>query len=134
MQPILTRCGFRCDLCLAFRPNIEQHPENRQKVSDGWFTYFGFRIPPEEILCDGCMTENAIYLDHDCPVRPCVIEKGLENCSQCGQYICEKLSERLVTFEEIQQRLKVEIPEDDYQSFIRPFENKRRLEALRKIS
>jgi len=30
MEPILTRCGYRCDLCLAYRPNIDANPENRQ--------------------------------------------------------------------------------------------------------
>ena len=59
MEPILTRCGYRCDLCLAYWPNITANPANRQKLSDGWFKYFGFRIPPEEIQCDGCMSEHA---------------------------------------------------------------------------
>ena len=131
MEPILTRCGFRCDLCLAYTPNITANPSNRQKLSDGWFKYFGFRIPPEDILCDGCMSENALLLDLSCPVRPCVIEKGLDNCSQCESYICEKLAERLVVYEEIKQKMRVEIPEDDYICFIQPFENKLRLEALK---
>ncbi len=48
MEPILTRCGYRCDLCLAYRPNIETNPENRQILSDGWHKCFGFPIPPEE--------------------------------------------------------------------------------------
>ena len=43
MKPTLTRCGYRCNLCLAYRPNIDEHPENRQKLSDGWHKYFGFR-------------------------------------------------------------------------------------------
>ena len=49
MKEILSRCGYRCDLCLAYRPHIEAYPEDRQRLSDGWFKYFGFRIPPEEI-------------------------------------------------------------------------------------
>jgi len=44
MEAIITRCGYRCDLCLAYKPNIEAHPENRQILSDGWYKYFGFRI------------------------------------------------------------------------------------------
>lgn len=131
MEPILTRCGFRCDLCLAYRPNVERDPSNRHKLSDGWFKYFGFRIPPEQIACDGCLTEGGTLLDEGCPVRPCVIEQGLENCSQCEEYICEKLRQRLVQYEEMRASAGGEIPEDDYQSFIRPYENKRRLDARR---
>jgi len=131
MQPILTRCGYRCDLCLAYRPNLEQHPENRQILSDGWFTYFGFRIPPEQIHCDGCLSEHSHLIDQECPVRPCVIQRGLQNCAECDEYICPKLSERLVTFEEIEMRLGHPIPEADHQRFIEPYENKSRLESLR---
>lgn len=131
MKPILTRCGYRCDLCLAYRPNIEKHPEDRQKLSDGWHKYYGFRLPASEICCDGCMAENPRLIDRSCPVRPCVIEMGLENCAQCEHYVCEKLKQRLVTYDGVRQRTSGEIPEDDYHCFIRPYENKKRLDALR---
>jgi hypothetical protein len=132
MKPILTRCGYRCDLCLAYKPNIEKHPENRQKLSDGWHKYFGFRTPPSEICCDGCMSENPHLLDQDCPVRPCVIERGLESCAQCEDYDgCGKLGQRLVTYEGVKERVAQEISDDDRECFIKPYENKRRLDALR---
>jgi hypothetical protein len=35
MKEILSRCGYRCDLCLAYRPNVEANPSNREIVSDG---------------------------------------------------------------------------------------------------
>ncbi|MBN1361790.1 MAG: DUF3795 domain-containing protein [Sedimentisphaerales bacterium] len=131
MEPILTRCGYRCDLCLAYKANAESDPAVRQKLSDGWFKYFGFRLPPEQIVCDGCMAENPRLIDKGCPVRPCVIAKGLDHCGQCQQYACEKLKKRIVVYEGIKQRVGADIPEDDYLCFIRPYENKRRLEALR---
>ena len=131
MEPILTRCGYRCDLCLAFKPSIEKNPANRQKLSDGWFKYYGFRLPTEEICCDGCMSESPQLIDKTCPVRPCVIEKGLDNCAQCEQYVCEKFMQRLVTLEQVKERIRAEIPEDDYACFIQPYENKRRLDAFR---
>ncbi len=131
MEPILTRCGYRCDLCLAYKPNAEKNPANQQKLSDGWFKYFGFRLPAEEICCDGCMSDNPKLIDQSCPVRPCVIEKRLDNCAQCEQYICEKLTERLVMLEQVKQRVGAEISEDDYVCFIQPYENKLRLDALR---
>jgi hypothetical protein len=131
MEPIVTRCGYRCDLCLAYQPNVEAHPEYQQILSDGWHTYFGFRIPPEEICCDGCLSENPALIDKSCPVRPCVLQRGLEDCSQCSDYGCGALRERLVDYEEIRWQVGREIPGEDYQRFIRPYENARRLEALR---
>lgn len=131
MDEILTRCGYRCDLCLAYQPNVQAHPENQVILSDGWFKYFGFRVPPEKILCDGCMQANPHLLDQECPVRPCVLAKGIDHCAQCDEYVCPKLKERLVVFAEIQAQHKEEIPTADYVRFIQPYENFIRLEALR---
>jgi Protein of unknown function (DUF3795) len=131
MEPILTRCGYRCDLCLAYRPNVAQNPANQQILSDGWYRYFGFRIPPAEICCDGCLADKPKLIDTTCPVRPCVIGKGLDNCSQCEHYVCDKLTERLVVYEEVRARAGAGIPEEDRARFIQPYENKRRLDALR---
>jgi hypothetical protein len=131
MQPILTRCGYRCDLCLAYRPNVERNPSNQQVLSDGWHKYFGFRIPPAEICCDGCMADDPHLIDRSCPVRPCVIEKGLDNCAQCESYVCAKLRERLVVYEQVRQGFGAEIPEEDRRRFIQPYENQVRLDALR---
>lgn len=132
MQAMLTRCGYRCDLCLAYRPNLEANPANRQVLSDGWFKYFGFRIPAEEIMCDGCLSPDPRLIDTGCPVRPCVIERGLENCASCNEYGCTRLGERLVTYEGVQAAAGGQIPPEDYQRFIRPYENLRRLEAIRR--
>ena len=131
MEPILTRCGYRCDLCLAYKPNVTREPANRQKLSDGWFKYFGFRLPPEAIYCEGCMAENPELIDRSCPVRPCVMERGLDNCAQCEEYICDRLGERLVIYEDLKQKFEVEISQDDRLCFILPYENKTRLDRLR---
>lgn len=131
MDPILTRCGYRCDLCLAYRPNVEAKPENAKILSAGWFKYFGFLLDPAEIHCDGCMAENPHLIDQACPVRPCVIERGLENCADCADYVCPRLTERLVDVNELKQKAGGEIPVEEYRLIIWPYENKRRLELIR---
>ena len=132
MEPILSYCGMRCDLCLAYLPNVTAHPENRQSLSDGWHQYFGFHIPPEEIHCHGCRSTAKETLDKDCPVRPCAIERELEHCAQCDDYSCDRLRERLVDFEEIQREHEQPIPPADRQRFILPYENAQRLADSRK--
>lgn len=132
MDAILTRCGYRCDLCLAYRPNVEANPSNQKILSDGWYQYFGFRIPSDKIVCDGCMSENPQLIDQECPVRPCVIGRDLPNCSRCENYGCEKLAERLVIYEDIEQLTTWAIPQEDRARFIAPYENKRRLDQLRR--
>jgi hypothetical protein len=131
MGEVLTRCGYRCDLCLAYRANIETNPSSLQIVSDGWQKYFGFRVRPEQMLCDGCMAENGLLVDTGCPVRPCVIEKGLENCAHCAEDGCEKLKQRTVVCEEVAARIGGSIPDADRAGFIAPHENKVRLDRIR---
>ncbi len=133
MEPIISLCGMRCDLCLAYRPNVEAHPENQQLISDGWHKYFGFRIPPEEIICDGCFLEGNETIDAECAVRPCVIEHGVANCAACDSYICDKLAGILVDFDDMQAKFDQPIPEEDRQRFIFPYENKQRLAELRQM-
>ncbi|MDY6866757.1 MAG: DUF3795 domain-containing protein [Chloroflexota bacterium] len=132
MEPIISLCGMRCDLCLAYRPNVEAHPENQQLLSDGWHKYFGFRLPPEDILCDGCFVNGESILDSECPVRPCVIDHNVMNCAECDNYVCEKLADILVDFDDFQAKFDQPIPEADRRRFIFPYENKQRLAELRK--
>jgi hypothetical protein len=46
MEPILTRCGYRCDLCLAYRPHATSNPGNQQILSDGWEEWKAPKILP----------------------------------------------------------------------------------------
>ncbi len=52
MEPILSKCGNRCDLCPAYHKNIDKF--DKQKISDGWFKYHGLRKPADDIGCVGC--------------------------------------------------------------------------------
>ena len=130
MEQILSRCGYRCDLYLAYRPNVEANSANQQVLSDGWHKYFGFRIPAEHVLCDGCMADNPRLIDKACPVRPCVIQRGIANCSECPDYICDKLGERVVVYETLAATHPCPIPAEDRARFIAPYENKARLDRL----
>jgi len=133
VKDMITRCGYRCNVCLAYKENIHS-AEDQEKVSDGWFRIYGFRIPPEEIYCDGCLapdSENPKLVDTGCPVRPCVIEKGFQNCAYCDEYICKKFEQRMVTYESVARRFKEPIQEEDYKNFIRPYENRKTIDELR---
>lgn len=44
MTEVLARCGYRCDLCPAYHDNVSSDAD-RQRTSDGWHKYFGFRVP-----------------------------------------------------------------------------------------
>jgi hypothetical protein len=131
-REILTRCGYRCDLCLAYKENVEKD-DRRNLLSDGWQKYFGFRIEPEDIVCDGCLNDDCIknrLLDTGCPIRPCVKEKGYENCSQCDEFMCEKFKQRVVDFDEMKKQ-HGSISRIDYKLFISAYDNKKRVSELK---
>lgn len=133
MRPeLLTRCGYRCDLCLAYKDNIEKD-DQRTFLSDTWHKIYGFRIQPQEIYCEGCISSNepdSKLIDKNCPVRPCVIEKGLENCSQCEDYPCDNFNQRKVIYENFAK--DIDMSRKEYSRCVKPYENKKRLDEIRR--
>ncbi|QRN83943.1 DUF3788 family protein [Chloroflexota bacterium] len=131
-KELLTRCGYRCDLCLAYAENIKVN-DQRELLSEGWQKIFGIDLQPEEIYCEGCLTcsSDPILVDKGCPVRPCVISKGIENCAQCDDYPCEILETRLVRYEDWVEKVPFTLSRSDRKNFIKPYENVERLKALR---
>ena len=125
MDPIIARCGYRCDLCPAYRENIHGQ-QDQQRASDGWFKYYGFRIPPEQLRCDGCRDERpeARRIDATCPIRPCAIVRGMDTCAPCPECGCERYESRTVTREWVEQRLGAPIPPEDYRWFVLPYERR----------
>lgn len=131
-KEILTRCGYRCDLCLAYIENVEKD-DQRKLLSEGWHKYFGLTIHPKDIICDGCLNDDCMkteLLDEGCPIRPCVKSKGYDNCSQCDAFMCDTYKERLVDFDALEKE-HGKIPKADRELFIRPYENCKRILELK---
>ncbi|MHC4560782.1 MAG: DUF3795 domain-containing protein [Planctomycetota bacterium] len=132
MNEILGRCGYRCDLCPAYKDNIDSS-EDRQRVSDGWFKYYGFRIPPAEIYCDGCRDEkvNAKRIDAECKVRQCAITRGVDTCANCEQYLCDELKAKVVSRSSVEAKTGAHVPDEDYKRFVEPYEADKVLSRIR---
>jgi hypothetical protein len=128
MQEVLSRCGYRCDLCPAYEPNLKSFAD-KQRASAGWSKYFGFKISPEEIGCAGCLNDGK-HAYESCPVRPCALERGLQNCAFCSDFGCEKLQPLMDFADQLAGKVN-EIPEEEYELFVRPYKNRERLLKLR---
>ena len=128
---ILSKCGYRCDLCLAYQPNVEKE-DRREEFSDGLLRIYGERVPPEAIKCEGCVSsESPVLIDTGCPVRPCVVSKGIENCAYCDEFVCEKHKQRGVFREDLESKLGRKIDDRDYERFVKPYESEARLHRIR---
>ena len=122
MEPIIAKCGYRCDLCPVYKTNLKSDAD-KQQMCDAWAKYLGSKAQPEEITgCKGCQAEGN-QGDENCPVRPCAVAKGLANCAYCGDFACDKLKERMNLVEE-KVKDQSNIPEEDYDLFIKPFISK----------
>jgi hypothetical protein len=134
MAEMIARCGFQCHLCQAFRKNNKDHAD-QVRVATGWSKYFGLDIPPEKIRCNGCLPdENGgfEFPDQNCPIRPCAIERGLENCAYCENYPCEKLEGRMSGVEAVAKRFLSTITQEEYDHFIAPYGARKTLDGIRK--
>jgi len=125
---LLAKCGFRCDLCPAYTGNIK-NDEDRSAVSRGWERLFGFDIPPDKVECVGCQNEGR-HADTECPVRPCALEKGIENCALCDSFACDALKTR-TNFLDDYLKSAADLSDEDYVFFVKPYDSRKRLNRIR---
>ena len=119
MDPIVSRCGYRCDLCLSFQANLKDDAD-KQQFSDALAKYYDYNLPPDQIRpCKGCHATDGPP-DKNCQVYPCVRAKGLDNCGQCSDFGCDKLKTRMDVVEEC-LRNHPDVPKADYDRFFRPY-------------
>ena len=119
MEPVVSKCGYRCDLCSAFEANLKSD-EDRQEICRAFEKYYGCAIPLEDIKpCKGCQRAKESP-DADCQVFPCVQGKGFDNCGHCDAFGCEKLKCRMDAVEDILAK-QDNVPESDYERFFKPY-------------
>jgi len=128
--PIISKCGYRCDLCPAHETNLKSEADIK-RMCDAWNKYLGSHIEPEMIsACGGCQAKGN-QGDETCPVRPCAIGKDLENCAHCDEFACDKLKSRM-NFVEESVKDASSIPQADFEEFIKPFFGGKHLVEIRK--
>ncbi len=93
MEKVVSYCGIICGECPAYIATKEDDDTKRRDLAEQWSKQFDFEMKPEDINCDGCMSDSERKLGYcsTCEIRNCGMEKGLENCAYCNEYTCEKL-------------------------------------------
>jgi hypothetical protein len=114
MDKMIAFCGITCTACPAFLATQKDDDSERKKVADLWSKQFNAEIKPEDINCDGCLSESGQLFGHCevCEIRKCGQEKRVTNCAHCADYACEKLNNFIdqvpdakTTLEEIRKNL-----------------------------
>jgi len=94
MGKMIAHCGLVCSECPTFIATLNDDNAAREKTAIFYSKKFGFNLKPEDINCDGCLSEtgNLIAYCQECEIRKCSREKKLENCAVCVEQPCEKLT------------------------------------------
>jgi hypothetical protein len=134
MKAIVARCGFRCDTCVAFVKN-SRTATDRCKAAAGWSKYFHLNVKPDAMRCNGCLAKDCDDYEFpvkNCATRQCVIDRGLNNCSECAEYPCEKLDKRMKGVDRIIKRFQGQISKQEFDCFIAPYDARTTLNRLRR--
>jgi len=114
MDKMIAFCGITCTECPAFLATQKDDHKERMKVAELWSREYNAEIKPEDINCDGCLSENGRLFSHCkvCEIRKCGQEIRVKNCAYCDGYPCEKLNkffdmvpDARLTLEEVRKSL-----------------------------
>lgn len=115
-------CGYNCHLCAA----RSDDPAVRQRLVDGWRKLFGHEsYTAENVRCDGCRADGRLA-DKQCQARPCAVERGVESCALCDDFICGKVQQLLASREGMlvfMHGKMANLTEEEYNLCVRQFES-----------
>jgi len=107
MEKMIAYCGLTCTECPAFLATQQDDDSQRAQVAEMWSKEFGAQYRPEDINCNGCLSEDGRHIGYwdTCEIRACAQGKGVETCAHCDDYACEKLDALFATGHEARATL-----------------------------
>ncbi|MBN2379501.1 DUF3795 domain-containing protein [candidate division WOR-3 bacterium] len=133
-KTLFAKCGNTCSSCPSFKANLK-NAEDRSRCSAGWEKYLGIRLSAEKLrACDGCQYPAAEkptrYLN--CRTRKCAVFNGILTCAHCSVFPCEYLPVfESASREKTEARLGERMPDEDYLTFVEPYEWHKHLDTIR---
>jgi len=127
-------CGYCCELCKAYIENVRKQ-DQRAELSRIWKKYYDIDALPENIRCDGCRSTggDAVRIDSECPVRACVLAKGIGHCGLCDQYPCAIFMQREgLSCRDARKKLGADFDQAEYDEYLQAYDNSTRLDEYRK--
>lgn len=96
MTTLYAYCGLDCATCEAYTATQAGDEAAQLDLLARWrVEYDSPEMTIEAVTCDGCTSQGRLggYC-HECPVRACGSEKGVENCAHCDVFEgCELLQD-----------------------------------------
>jgi hypothetical protein len=133
MKDLYGKCGNNCGHCALHVENLRDN--RRQWCVEGLAKYLNWNPKPESLRpCTGCQSSDGFLYLRNCAVRACARHNGVETCAQCTVFPCQDVptvSHPADYRDKLSERLGHPIPEEDYLSFVEPYEGMAHLEAIR---
>ncbi len=142
MVEVVSKCGMNCGGC-PWSPITRKDlpPEDFPAFAKRAKTILGFT--PTKKPCLLCLTpEDKIPKDakhwhanfrRGCRIRQCVTKAGIMNCAYCSRFPCDFEIQHAGTWtrETFEKRMGEPMSDEDYRTFVEPFEGVKRLEKIR---
>jgi hypothetical protein len=83
----LAPCGLYCGVCAV----MMAHRDNNQKLKERLAPLF--QVSPEDIRCEGCLSDETFTYCTTCPIKSCTSQRGYEGCHECDEFPCHYIEE-----------------------------------------
>ncbi len=89
---LIACCGLDCGVC-----DMRQaagSPGTQREFAQWFKDKLNKDVKPEDIGCTWCRGDRDGHWSPDCWILECcAVRHGLEHCSQCGEFACDRLRE-----------------------------------------
>ena len=99
---LLAPCGLYCGVCAIYYADKHNNEKMKEKLAKVYFN------TPDQIKCDGCLSENKYIFCQSCSIRRCVKKKEFSGCHECSEFPCRKINK--FPFELAKQYMLKSIP------------------------
>ena len=76
-------CGLYCGVCGIYVATRDGNDKFKEKLAP----VYGSK--PEDLVCDGCLSERVFGYCQSCPIKSCCIDKKIEGCHKCSDFPCK---------------------------------------------
>jgi hypothetical protein len=134
---LVSKCGIDCGACpWGPYPRKGMTAEDFERYRNNAKRILGYM--PIKTPCLTCQTPNAKIPkesklpNRKCLIRQCVDKAGVANCAHCSRFPCDTVKATAGAWnrESIEAKLGTPISEEEYHTFVEPFQGISRLEAI----
>ena len=126
---IIAACGNDCAACPRYNVHPYEKTETELHHTAELWMKIGYRnriVSNEEIACTGCTPENWCRYR----VVTCCAEKGIQICSACGLYPCDRMQECFAVTLSFKSKCRECCTEAEYAQLKRAFFEKKQNLAM----